>query len=398
LHENGGRAFAITPTKLYEIFKNGSFKELGDVNFEGRVVVENNGTQLVMVDGINGYYYDDNTSAVKKLSGDGWYPARTVTYQDGYFIFDRRDTRQFFISELLDVSFDPLDFATAEGRPDFLLAVLSDHREVFMFGSQTIEVWYNSGASDFPFERNQGVFIEKGIGSPYSAAKQDNTVYFVGSDSMVYKLEGYIPQRISTHAVEESLKNINLSDVFAYTMQDEGHLFYVLTIPDRDITWRYDISTQSWHIMQDYHFGRHRSDSTIYLGNKTLASDFQNGRIYDMARDHYLDDDQPLVREFVLPTIDNGREFLTIDSFELDMSSGIGLIQGQGSDPIAWLQFSKDNGKTWSNWKEAKLGKIGEYLNRFKWNRLGAARQFTVKIRISDPVPIDIGGAYIETR
>jgi hypothetical protein len=180
-------------------------------------------------------------------------------------------------------------------------------------------------------------------------------------------------------------------------MQDEGHLFYLLTIPARKITWRYDISTQSWHIMKDYHFGRHRSSSAIFFDKKTLAGDFQSGRIYQMTRKHYLDDGEPLVRDFTLPTINNGREFLTIDSFELDMSTGIGLITGQGSDPVALRRFSKDNGKTWSNWRSTSLGKIGEYLTRAKWNRLGAARQFTIQIRISAPVPIDIGGAYIET-
>ncbi|MCV5997943.1 hypothetical protein, partial [Enterococcus faecalis] len=77
---------------------------------------------------------------------------------------------------------------TAEGQPDPLVAILSDHREIFLFGTETIEVWYNSGASDFPFERNQGAFIEKGCGARYSVAKQNNTVYFIGSDLMVYQM------------------------------------------------------------------------------------------------------------------------------------------------------------------------------------------------------------------
>ena len=398
LHEINGRIFAVTPSKLYEVLQDGTSKELGNVDLTGRVVMEDNGNQIVMVDGSKGYFYDDTTKEVKQITAPGWYPARTVTYQDGYFIFDRKGTGQFFISELLDVAFDPLDFATAEGQPDTLVAVLSDHREVFMFGTDTIEVWYNSGAADFPFERNQGAFIEKGCAAPYSVAKQNNTVYFVGSDLMVYQLGGYIPQRISTHAVEGSLVGADLSNAFAYTMQDEGHLFYVLTIPSKKLTWRFDISTGSWHIMQDYQFGRHRSNDAVFVNGKTLTGDFQNGRIYQMARNHYLDDGEPIVREFILPTIDMGREFLSMYSFELDMSSGIGLITGQGSDPLAWLQFSKDNGKTWSNWKEARIGKIGEYLKRVKWNRLGSARQFTIKVRISDPVPIDIGGAFVEVK
>lgn len=398
LHQNGRRAFAVTPSKMYEIYKNGTFKELGDVSLFGRVSIEDNGTQVVMVDGRNGYFYDSTTDKVSEITASGFYPASTVTYQDGYFLFDRKGTGQFFISELLDVAFDPLDFATAEGQPDPLVAILSDHREVFMFGSETIEVWYNSGASDFPFERNQGAFIEKGCGARYTVAKQNNTVYFVGSDLMVYQMSGYTPVRISTHIVEESLKNVSLEDAFAYTYQDEGHLFYVLTIPERDLTWCYDISTGAWHVRQSYQFGRHQSNNAIFFDSKTLVGDFQNGRIYQMARNHYSDDGEPVVREFVLPTLNNGREFLTVDSFELDMTSGVGTLIGQGENPQARLEFSKDGGKTWSNSKFANIGRMGEYLTRVKWNRLGVSRQFIFKVRISDPIPIDIGGAFVEVR
>lgn len=396
VHFNKGRAFAVTPTKLYEIFSNGSFNELGNVHFSGRVVMEDNGAQIVMVDGFSGYYWDATTNLVTQITGDGWYPAKTVTYQDGYFIFERKDTGQFFISELLNVSFDPLDFATAEGQPDKLVAVLSDHREVFMFGTETIEVWYNSGAADFPFERNQGAFVEKGCAAPYSIAKQNNTIYFIGSDLMVYQMVGYTPIRISTHAVEETLKGISLDDAFAYTYQDGGHLFYMLTIPSRKLTWCFDISIGTWHIRKDYHFGHHRSNCAVFFDGKVLVGDFQSGRIYQMTNNYYTDDGEPLVKEFTLPTINNGREFLSIFSFELDMSSGVGLTNGQGSDPKAILTFSKDNGKTWSNDKFSNIGKKGNYLTRVKWNRLGEARQFNIKVSVSDPIPLDIGSAYIE--
>tara|TARA_R110000744_G_scaffold256733_3_gene372238 strand:- start:1289 stop:2665 length:1377 start_codon:yes stop_codon:yes gene_type:complete len=399
VHQNGNRAFAATSTKLYEIFKNGTFKELGDVDLVGRVVMEDNRNQLVMVDGFKGYYFDANTNLVKQITASGFYPASTVTYQDGYFIFDRKGTGQFFISNLLDVTFDPLDFATAEGQPDPLVAVLSDHREVFMFGTETIEIWYNSGAADFPFERNQGAFVEKGCGARYTVAKQNNTVYFVGSDLMVYQMSGYTPIRISTHAVERTLKDVDLSSAFAYTYQDEGHLFYVLTIPARDLTWCLDISTGAWHIRQSYQFGRHQSNNAIFFDSKTLVGDFQNGRIYQMAANYYTDDGEPVVREFVLPVVNKGRDFLTVDSLEFDMGTGVGLTFGQGDDPELRVYFSKDNGNVYSqNFKVGKIGKKGNYLSRAKVNRFGCARQFTFKIEISDPIPIDIGGAWVEVR
>jgi hypothetical protein len=399
LHNNKGRVFAVTPSKMYEIFNNGTFKELGDVDLKGRVVMEDNGIQVVVVDGFKGFYYDAKTGEVNRIEDPSFYPAATVTYQDGYFLFDRKGTGQFFISELLDVAFDPLDFATAEGQPDNLVAILSDHREIFLFGEDTIEVWYNSGSSDFPFERNQGAFIEKGCGARYSVAKQNNTVYFIGSDLMVYQMTGYTPVRISNHAVEKTLKNVGLDDAFAYTYQDEGHLFYVLTIPSKDITWCYDISTGAWHIRQSYQFGRHQSNNAIFFDSKTLVGDFQNGRIYQMAGNFYTDDGEPVIREFVLPTVNNGREFLTVDSLEFDMGTGVGLIRGQGDNPELRVYFSKDSGKTYSeSFKRGRIGKVGEYLTRAKVNRFGAARQFTFKVEISDPIPIDIGGAWVEVR
>ena len=395
LHLWDSRAFAVTSKKLYEIFSDGTHKELGELTASGHVVTANNTHQLVIVDGLRGFAYDDNTKKITELAGDGWYPARGVTQQDGYFIFDRKGTGQFFISDLLDVTFDPLNFSTAEGQPDNLVMPISDHRELILFGTKTTEVWYNSGNADFPFERNQGAFIERGCASPYSVKKLNNSVFFVGDDLRVYQLAGYVPQPISNKAIEQSLMNVDVSDVFAYTLHDEGSLFYVLTIPASRITWKYDITLGTWHQIKDYSFEMSRVISSIFFGNKTLVGDFQSGNVFILTRDYLKDDRNPIVREFVLPTISNGRSFMSIYGVELDISAGAGLNSGQGVDPLAWMQYSKDGGKTWSNWKEAKLGKMGEYLNRVRWNRLGTARQFIIKVRISDPVKIDIGGAYI---
>lgn len=399
LHKVGDRAFAVTPTKLYEIFKNGSYNELGDVNLTGHVVIDDNGYQLVMVDGFSGYYYDTREDEVSIIDVDGFYPSSTVTYQDGYFIFNRTGTSQFFLSDLLSVEFDPLDYASAEGQPDILVAVLSDHREVFMFGVDTIEVWYNSGASLFPFARNQGAFVEKGCAAPYSIVKQDNTVYFVGSDLMVYTMAGYTPSKISNEAVDNDLKGVDVSNATAYTYQEDGHLFYMLTIPANNVTWCYDISTGAWHKRTSYQFGRHLSNSIVFFDNKNLVGDFQNGRIYQMVSNYYTDDGEPIIREFTLPVVNNGRDFITVNSLEFDIDSGIGLTNGQGSDPQMRVFYSKDNGNTYGqNFKVGMMGKKGQYLRRTKVNRFGCARQFTFKSQISDPVPVLIGGAWVEVK
>jgi hypothetical protein len=212
-------------------------------------------------------------------------------------------------------------------------------------------------------------------------------------------MSGYTPTRISTHAVEQTLKGVDLSGAFAYTYQDEGHLFYVLTITGRDLTWVFDISTGAWHIRKSYQFGRHQANNAVFFDSKTLVGDFQNGRVYQMASNYYSDDGEPIIRTFILPTVNQGREFLTIDSLEFDMGTGLGLTAGQGNDPELRVYFSKDDGQTYGqNFKVGKIGKKGNYLTRAKVNRFGCARQFTFKIEISDPIPINIGGCWVEAR
>lgn len=396
MHQTNGRAFAVTSSKFYEIFDDGSYIERGNIDLNGRGVLADNGLQVVVVDGFKGFYIDLDTNIVKEIDAAGFYESRSVTSQDGYFIFERKDTGEFYSSEPLSISFDPADYANAEGAPDNVVRVISDHRELFVFGTDTIEVWYNSGSSGIPFDRNQGVFIEKGCAAPYSIAKQDNTIFFVGSDLIVYRLAGYSPVRISNNAVEDSLQDIDLSDAFAYTYHYDGSLFYVLTIPASSTTWRFDVSTGSWHKLQSYNFGRHFSNCHMYFKKRNLVGDFQSGNIYQISNKIYTDNGDTIVRKITLPTINIGRSFLPVYSLEFDMSSGVGTSIGQGSDPKAMMRYSKDSGKTWSSYKFANIGKIGEYLTRVKWNRLGAARQLIPEITISDPIPVDIGGAYIE--
>jgi hypothetical protein len=77
------------------------------------------------------------------------------------------------------------------------------------------------------------------------------------------------------------------------------------------------------------------------------------------------------------------------------METGIGLTSGQGSIPQVMLQYSRDNGHTWSNERWVSAGMIGRYKAEVRWARLGRAYDFVFKIRISDPVKRCIQGAYV---
>lgn len=389
--------YAVTDTKLYSVDEFGVITELGDVIISDRVSWDTNGTSLVFVDGTKGYYYSIAGGLVE-FAGGGWFPARTVTYQDGYFIFQREGTGQFFISEILSTTLDPLDFATAEAAPDDTIAVLSDHRELWLFGEHSVEVWYNSGDPDFTFERMQGAYIERGCAAAMTVTKMDNSVFWLAEDGVVYRALGYQPQRISTHAVEFDIADYRWEDAFAYTYTEEGHKFFVLTFPTSDKTWCFDVATGLWHERSYGDIGRHNSNCYARCYNKHLVGDFQTGNIYELDMDVGTDNGEEIKRLAVAPPIHAARDEITCYSFEVDMESGVGLVTGQGSDPQAMLQWSDDGGKTWSNEHWTGIGKIGEYTKRVKWNRLGQFRQRQFKLAISDPVPVVILGAFAEVQ
>ena len=395
LHRMNDELYAVTPSQLYRVDQFGQYTALGDVDLQGRASMDDNGQSLVVVDGNRGYVW--NGQNVTELSGDGWYSADTVAYQDGYFIFNRAGTGQFFVSQLLSTEFDPLDFATAEGAPDDTLAVLSDHRELWVFGQRSIEVWYNSGDPDFPFERMQGAFIERGIAARHSAAKLDNSVFWIGEDKVVYRAAGYQPQRISTHAVEQSLAQSDVSGAFAYTYTEEGHAFYVLTLPNANQTWCFDVATGLWHERSHILWGRHHGNCYARAYGQHLIGDWQKGTVYTMRLEAYTDHGQAIQRLAVAPPMHDSRQRLTINSLELDMESGVGVSTGQGSNPQARLDWSDDGGETWSNEHWAEIGQVGRYLTRVIWRRLGSARQRHFRMTITDPVPVIIMGAYVET-
>lgn len=396
MHRMGGTLYAATPTALYSVSDVGDVANLGAVVLSGRASMAGNGRSLVVVDGNRGYAYDSQEEAITQLNGDGWYPANTVTYQDGYFIFNRAGTGQFFLSELLATTFDALDFATAEGAPDDALAVLSDHRELWVFGERSIEVWYNSGDIDFPFERMQGAFIERGIRAPQTATKLDNSVFWLAEDGVVYRAAGYQPQRISTHAVEQAISKGRTDDAFGYAYTEEGHAFLVLTFPSLKQTWCFDVATGLWHERSHIDFGRHIGNCYARAYGEHLLGDFQSGAIYSLRMDARTDAGSAIRRVAISPPLHNRRNELTLHSLELDMESGIGLTTGYGSDPQAMLDWSDDGGKTWSNEHWTTIGKKGEYLTRVVWRRLGRFRQRQFRVVITEPVPVVILGAFME--
>jgi hypothetical protein len=390
--EAQGYLYVLSGAILYRVDSAGaSVPCTGDlIPNTGNAKLINNGTQVGLLVVPNFYVVTDTTVA-KIASGIPTEGFSSIDYIDGYAVGTRNDTSgQFYISALRDFStFDPLDFATAESNPDGLLGVLVDHREMWLFGTDTIEPWTNTGASPFPFERVNGALLEKGCAAALSPAKLDNSIFWLGSDRIVYRADGYRPVRISDHATEEVLRVGTVSDAYGMTYTQGGHQFYVLTLPSLGRTFAYDAAPPNkWHERQS---GTALTPAVwdvqcIFTAfGKTLVG-LQAGRIGELDLDTYTDMGAPLRSVIASLPLYAETKRAIMDELQLGCELGVGIPSGQGNDPQVTMRFSDDGANTWSNERSASLGPIGVRNNRVMWERLGAFRQRTVEFAISDPV------------
>jgi hypothetical protein len=337
-------------------------------------------------------------------SSDGAFQgASAVDIVDNYFVYNRPSTQQWAASNLLSPITYGLSYASKFTGPDNLVSLVCDHGQVYLLGEQTSEVWADQGTFPFAFQRIPGSSSQHGLAAQFSISRLGNSFAYVAKNNRgqaeIVIMNGYFPQRISTHAVENTLVNQNISDAIAYTYQLEGHECYVVTFPSLDITWVYDIATQLWHkwlwtdTQNNYH--RHRSNCSAFFQNVVLVGDYQNGQIYKLDPNNYTDDGNTIRRLRRCPHLTTDLQRQYFDELQIQFQPGVGLqgitdpplnTETTGANPQAMLRWSSDGGSTWSNEHWSQIGKVGKYRNRIIWRRLGYARDRIFEVVVTDPI------------
>lgn len=398
-----GQLYAVGGPVLYRITSAGGYKVLGSgISGTGVVSMSDNGTQLMVVNGVGGYLVD-SVDVYQQIQNPNFYSASTVLFFDQYFAFDRKGTNEWFLSGLADgTSYSGLDFASAEAQPGFLTAVAQNLRLMFLFCQNHIELWYDVGAADFPFQPYAGGVIEKGCVSPHTVINQDEALFFLGKDRVFYRLQGNVPQRISTHALETAFQSYgDVTDAFCFTYTLEGHKMVTLTFPSVPHTWEYDISTGLWHERESWdamgiNLGRWRANCAIEIYDKILVGDAYDGTISIL--DWNSNNELGNILQFLVHSspLDKDRLPIFVNRLELDMQTGIPIV-GSIRTPQAMLRWSKDGGVTWSKTQSFRsLGKVGEYVTRLRWLTLGRAYQWVFELSITDDVPRVLLGATVD--
>lgn len=365
--------------------------------------------KLVFVDGVETWWIEKDGAAISSTIGaPGACAAGVVSYPDGashtvffdsHHLFVIKNTDQIWsTNDATNGSFCIADdaYASAETYDDNLVGLAVANRYVYAFGEKSTEVFYNAGTSTFPLARHTSGLLEIGCASTGSIAEIDGNVFFLGQsetgDVMPYMAQSFSYTAIGTPEIAEALlESSGLDDSFGFAYRNRGHTFYVLTVPDLNTTYVYDMGTKLWHERQSGTTEWAPQGYVFYKGSHYVGD--SSGKIYKIDPDVFTENGTHIRRTLRSGSVGTKNQRVKVPTVELEIAPGTGLTTGQGSDPQVQLRYSRDGGKTWSDALYADMGKIGKYSTKCVWHIGAVGQNFVFEWQMNDPVDTVVLGA-----
>jgi hypothetical protein len=407
LYAYADKLFSVYGNTLYDVSKDFVFTARGTMVDDGTPCTlagnGDGGGEVMVTSGNNAYMLNLDTNALTLARANSFMGGMI----DGFFLVLDITTSTLAISAHLDgTTWDGTQIFQRDISPDPWKAMKVASGKAWMFGQELTDVFYNAGTSPFPFAPTPGGGLPYGIEAPYSAAEYNGQMMWLGRSQFGARVVVRASSYTSADIISDAALNYALStyttvdDGEAFIYQELGTTFYCLTLPTQNVTWCYH-DGGGWHqraywnpAVAQYGFWRPRSYAQAF--GKHLVQDRTSGTLFEMSSAFPFDADGAyIVRERIAPTLVQEQIPFIIDNFVLYAQPGLGLVSGQGSDPLVELSYSKDSGRTFGPTRRRSAGKMGEFLMRMEWNRLGQFRQFTPRIRVSDPIPWLIYGASV---
>lgn len=433
-----GRTFSVADAILYEVFADGTFNVLGNVGNDGTMVSFAACPQQLLIESAGNLYeyqlvaqqttgpnFDTPIAAgvFQQIANLPWLPTplTQIDYIDGFFLALVAGSQTVYASNLFDgTTWDALAVKTVNKFADNVVGMKVNNDYAWLFGAKQSEVDYDSGSFPFPLSAIPSGFIEQGCGAQDSIVTLDNAVFLIGArndqgQAVAWRTNGFTFQRVSNHAVETAWQSYSkVSDAIAFSYQDQGHSFWVITFPSAQTTWAYDAATGLWHERGFWNGKLAKFESALpichtFNWNKHLVGDRSSGKIYQMSIPvqtaegwAFCDDNGATIRRLRrTPHLNKEHQWVQYSSLEVYLETGISpqppLLDGQGNarGPQVILRHSRDGGHTWSTPWAKDCGQAGEFLKRVVYRRLGRARDMVFEISCSDPVPWRFVDAFV---
>jgi hypothetical protein len=379
-----GALYRVSGTTLLSVSSTGIATVIGDVGGSSRVSFASSFDRMGIGSNEQLWYYDGTT--LSQVTDPDLGVVLDVVWQDGYFI--TTDGTNIVITELNDpTQVDPLAYGSAEADPDSILGLLTIRGELYVLGQRTIEVFYNTGvvtdAAPFPFQRQRGAQIDKGIVGTHAKCLFLDSFAFCGAarneQPKIYVAGLGQATAISTRGIERMLAAVaDPSTIVLEARNGDGANSLYVHLPDQTLVYDHEASqaaqTPVWY----------RLASGIYADQAYRARNF----VYAYGQWHCGD-----IQSFNLGVLvdDNDNQFGDKTEWKFDCqlvySQGKGGIchdlelvgfygrATPGSEPIAFMSWT-DDGVAWSQERAARTGFSGQRSLRVAWRRNGFFRQW----------------------
>lgn len=400
--ELNGYAYTVSGVAVFKVDPDGNATNIGTFGGSNPVFMARNRKastpQIALV--CDGLRYLIESDSVGSIADSDLPAAVSVDEIEGYFVWAIADGRYFISAIDEGTTIDALDFLEASGQADSLQVAKTRGREIVLLGTKSIEFHSHTGAAEFPFEPNPGTFIRNlGCMCRHSVKDINDVPIFVASDGTVRRLNGYTPERISSHAVERSIEAVTDKDTITATVyQRAGHQFYSLSAPT--FTWTWDGLTNLWQPRRSIGLDRWKAETSVSLENKNIVGSYVSGLLYELSPNAYDEAGGHLVWTVILAPVHAYPAGVGIDRLFVDIIPGTGLnsTDAHESDPQLMVQVSRDSGKTWSNERTAATGAQGQFSKRVVFDQLGQSDEdgFLVKLSMSAPVIRGLTGVAAE--
>lgn len=407
-----GQLFSVIGTTVYFVNSVGVYTTIGDLaaNLTTPVSISDNGNDAVIVDNTAaGYTVNLTTFAFGPIvDPTGLFVGATKTdYSDTFMAFNAPGTNEWYITLAGQIAFNILNQANKSSSPDPIQTIGFNLRQMWLLGLQRSEVWYLSGAADFPYEEFPQTFIPYGCAAPYSLTQADDKLFWISQnpqgEAIAVRTEGYAVVAISTRALEyEWSTYATVTDVVSFSYQLAGHTYVVFNFPTAKKTWAHDLSTKQWHrittIDNDGVKNRWNVGFSTFAYGRNMGQDWQTGQLYVIDENAYTDAGQPIVFERSFPHLVDEMKQLTPTSFVADFETGQMPLTADG-DPVPpqlGLAISRDGGTTFGPYRMKSRVAAGKNRSEMRWRGIGMGRDFVFKLQWSFAGKSALQGAFVD--
>lgn len=295
----------------------------------------------------------------------------TVDSLASRIIATKLGSQQFYWTPPNTLTFDPLDFASAEMMTDNLLANVTIGDEEWFFGTRSAEVWVPTANPDLPFQRIVGRQFGVGLLSTAALAKTtingSQVLFFIGAEQRKVFRIAPNTEEVSNPELEARLAKAAAADVNMFCAEVDAHTYLVVNMGDQG-SMAMDVGSGLWlewsSLGRNDFAGRY---STPLGDGRCLIGDV-GGKLHILDPLKHTDNGTPIVRRWTgyLDAPPRTR----VDTLILDCTTGQASTYLE--NPVVTMEFSDDLGRTWSDPEAASLGHRGEFGAQPVWTRLGA--------------------------